>query len=251
MKAIILVAGRGERMYPYTVDTPKCLLDIGGITILEHQLQNLRHNDINKVVLITGFRADKIEAAVAEMDLYDMDISFIYNPFYDVSNNLFSLSMAIGEMNEDFMIVNGDDVFHPGIIKNLLDAKGQEITLMVNEKDDYDSDDMKVKIVGQNIVKVNKIMKNVEADAESIGIMKFTNKGIEQMRNMVFEMANGPAGKTDWYLKAIQNIAEKYNTVGFALVNGLPWGEIDFPEDLEYVRSEVLREIKQDLTKAA
>ena len=149
------------------------------------------------------------------------------------------------------MIVNGDDVFHPEIVKRLLDARGQEIVLMIYRKAEYDSDDMKVRLIKNRIVEVNKMIDGNAADGESIGIMKFTGAGIEKFHHMVFKMANGSEGKKDWYLKAVQNVAEEYGNVGFASVDQLPWGEIDFPEDLEYVRTVVMQEIEQTTMRVA
>jgi len=243
LKAIILAAGRGERLYPLTKEKPKCLIDIGGVTILEHQIHNLRLNGITDVVLITGYMADMIEKTVSNIDSDGMNIKLIYNPHYDVSNNLVSLSMALDDMNSDFIIINGDDVFHPDIIKKLILADDEEITLMINIKDEYDTDDMNVTIKDEKIIEVNKNIKNEDANGESIGIMKFIGAGVYKMRDMVARMVETPEGKNDYYLKAIQNIANEYNIVGYADVGELPWGEVDYPEDLEYVREKVIKEI--------
>lgn len=241
--AVILVAGTGERLYPLTKDLPKCLIDIGGITILEHQLRNLMLNGIKDVILVTGYKAEKIEESVQNFGLSDMNIKLIYNSFFEVYNNLYSLFIALKEINSDFMIVNGDDVFHPDILKKLIEAKVEEITLMINKKTSYDSDDMKVTIKDEKIELVNKQIDSNKADGESIGIMKFTGSGVTKIKEMVTEMANTPEGQKVFYLKAIQNIANKHNIVGYVDIGDLPWGEIDYPEDLQYVKNTVMKKI--------
>ena len=107
MKAIILAAGKGERLMPLTSDTPKSLLELeNGTTLLESQLININKTGITKVVIVTGYLTEKIESKVElYREKYNIDIQIIYNPFYDISNNLLSLWQAKHEMESDFIII--------------------------------------------------------------------------------------------------------------------------------------------------
>ena len=76
MKALILAAGRGSRLWPYTVDRPKCLLHLDGASILDHQLQQLERISVCEVVLVCGFGVEQIRAALVELDIeFDPDKS--------------------------------------------------------------------------------------------------------------------------------------------------------------------------------
>ena len=113
MKAIILAAGKGERLMPLTSDTPKSLLELENeTTLLESQLITINKTAIDKVVIVTGYLTEKIESKVQRYSKeYNIDIQIIYNPFFDISNNLLSLWQARHEMESDFIIINGDDIF--------------------------------------------------------------------------------------------------------------------------------------------
>ena len=94
MKAIILAAGRGKRLYPYTKYIPKCLLDIGGgVTILEHQINSIRACGIDEVVIVIGFGFEKVENFLRNYDGLGLKIKTLYNPFYQTTNSLISLWM--------------------------------------------------------------------------------------------------------------------------------------------------------------
>ncbi len=108
MKAIILAAGRGKRLYPYTKYIPKCLLDIGGVTILEHQINSIRDCGIDEVVIVIGFGFEKVENFLRTYDGLGLKIRTLYNPFYQTTNSLISLWIARGEMDQDIVVMNGD-----------------------------------------------------------------------------------------------------------------------------------------------
>ena len=97
MKLIILAAGKGERLWPLTKNTPKPLLDLGnGNTLLEEQLERVQSSGvIDEVVLVTGYLSEQIEAKLRTMmATAPIRIKTLYNPFYDVANNLASLWLA-------------------------------------------------------------------------------------------------------------------------------------------------------------
>ena len=117
MKALILAAGRGRRLWPFTAESPKCLLDVGGMSLLERQLYHLRTADIRQVAVVCGFGIDRVRATLKQTA--DQEVKLLYNPFYAVSDNLISLWVARSEMNEDFILLNGDNIFHPHSVRTL------------------------------------------------------------------------------------------------------------------------------------
>ncbi len=240
MKAIIIAAGKGTRLYPFTKNTPKSLLDIGqGLTLLETQLHALQDAGVTDVVIIVGYRAEQIEAKVKEYEK-DFNIKTVYNPFYDISNNLVSVWMAKEYMKDDFITINGDDIFDSSIIKNLLKSN-ENITMVTDEKDEYDSDDMKVVIENNTVKEVSKTIDLDRANAESVGIIKFSGHGPKIYLETLEEMVRNPKNMNNFYLAAIQKIIDKGYHVHYSMCNESDWGEIDFHPDLEMIRAHVSR----------
>ena len=126
MHAIILSAGRGSRLLPLTEDLPKCLLPIGLTTVLGMQLDTLFNAGIEKVSVVTGFNAKMVEAEINARPS-GPKVKIIYNPFYQVADNLASCWMARKEMKPDFLLINGDTLFSPELLEKVLSAPANPI----------------------------------------------------------------------------------------------------------------------------
>ncbi|MCW5830395.1 MAG: phosphocholine cytidylyltransferase family protein [Deltaproteobacteria bacterium] len=239
MRAIILAAGQGTRLLPHTERTPKCLLDLNGTTVLEHQIRNCRRAGISDTVVVTGFQWQLVEAYVSrwrQNGLARMRIETAYNPFFSTTNNLISLWSAQKYMDEDFITINGDNVFDWRILQRLKETNKYPIHVTTAHKDAYDEDDMKVLLDGDRIQAINKGIPLDQADGESIGIMKFTGEGRERLKATLEDMVRGQSAATDWYTRAIEWIARRGYPVGICPIGDLKWAEIDFPQDLARVR---------------
>jgi len=96
VKIIILAAGKGERLWPLTKDTPKPLVEVRkGVSLLEEQLSRISSSGVvDEVVIVTGYLAHKVDEMVKNLSISNLKISTLFNPFYGVSNNLASLWIA-------------------------------------------------------------------------------------------------------------------------------------------------------------
>ncbi len=234
MKALILAAGQGRRLWPFTRDCPKCLLPLGGPSILEQQLSHLEQAGVGQVVLICGFRVDSIRRAAAAYGGH-LHIKIVYNPFYADADNLISLWVARCEMDQDFLLLNGDNVFHPGIVERLLDAD-EMCCLMTDHKTFYDDDDMKLQFRNDRICRIGKSLPAEFTDAESIGIMQFNDAGVEALRQVLEEAVLEERALNDCFLNCIQRLIDHDFPVNHRDIAGLPWADVDTPEDLRLVR---------------
>ena len=99
-KAIILSAGQGSRLGHLTDDRPKCLIEFNGRSLLDRQLDTLAANGVEEAVVVTGFRDDQIEEAIARRGSMGPSVRTVYNPFYKVADNLGSLFVARDEPGE-------------------------------------------------------------------------------------------------------------------------------------------------------
>ena len=110
MHAIILAAGRGSRLLPLTTDLPKCLLPIGNTTVLGMQLDTLYANGVKTATVVTGFNSHMVKAEL-EARQAGPRVKTLYNPFFQVADNLASCWMARASMRKDFLLINGDTLF--------------------------------------------------------------------------------------------------------------------------------------------
>ena len=145
MKAIILCAGQGRRLLPFTKEEPKCLLSVDGDrSVLELQLRALARCGMTQVTIMVGFGADRVERFLAMHPIPGLNVRTRYNPFFATTNNLVTCWSASAEMAEDFVLLNGDTLFDPEVLRLLLTSPKAPVTLVINRKAKYDDDDMKV-----------------------------------------------------------------------------------------------------------
>ncbi len=131
MKAIILTAGFGNRMRPLTNDNHKTLLKIGEETILEKIINGLVDNNIKDVVIVTGYLRDRIRTFV-ENKYPKLNLTFVDNPIYDKTNNIYSMALAFEniEIDDDIMLIESDLIYHSKIIKQLIDDPRDNVALV-------------------------------------------------------------------------------------------------------------------------
>ena len=236
MKAIILSAGRGTRLGGLTADMPKCLLPVRGATsLLETQLDVLAAGGVNDVRVVTGFRAEQVDAKLRARCVPAQRLRTVFNPFFDCADNLISCFMARDEMSEPFLLINGDTIFETRALERLLASPPATLTLAVNEKASYDADDMKVSLDGTRLRAVGKQLPLESVDAESIGLMLFRQSGPARFRRALELAVREPCARNAWYLSVVNALA-RTDRVETAAITGLRWWEVDCPEDLAAVR---------------
>jgi choline kinase len=231
MKAVILSAGQGKRLLPLTENTPKCILPIMGQTLIEWQIDELAKCGIEQVTVVVGYRADKVNQ-ILRSHYGSHRVRTVYNAAYAISDNLVSCWSAHEEMDEDFVLLNGDTLFEAAVLRRLLETPCQPVTVVVNQKGDYDADDMKVELDGYRLVNIGKDLLPDQVDAESIGMILFRDQGPMLFRNALEKALRNPSAQTKWYLSVIDEMARTM-PVWTCSVNELHWCEVDYPADLE------------------
>ena len=172
MRAIVLAAGRGERLMPLTIDCPKSLVDLGGgRTLLEEQVLGMRASEsIDEIVFVVGYQASLVERRIAAWRGAPR-LRTLFNPFFGVSNNLMSLWLVRSEMTEDFIVTNGDNLFAPDVYRRLLSECGDGIYLALSPKRQFDPDDMKAHVARNRVQAVAKTLPAARCRAESPGLV--------------------------------------------------------------------------------
>ena len=237
MKVILLSAGQGKRLLPLTENQPKCSLPLGDRTALEWQLQSLADAGAGEVVVATGFQAGAVRQIVH--GFHRLPVRIAHNPFYAHCDNLGTCWVVRHEMTDPFVLINGDTMFEPEVFRRLVHSGGRhDITLVTNEKDEYDDDDMKVIVDNGTLRRVDKQLPSADVVGESIGMIRFRGSGVGLFRTQLESMMLDESTLKRWYLSAVDQLARQ-GQVGTVSTAGHGWCEIDDHEDLEYASATV------------
>ncbi len=231
MKVIILAAGQGRRLLPWTHDLPKCLLPFAGKPLIGWQLAALGANQVDEVVVITGFAAHDVEREVARLTPPGLKVTTLFNPFFAVADNIASCWVAREHLNGDVAVLNGDTLFEPGLLARLSEQASAPINVSVDIKAAYDADDMKVQLKEGKVVRIGKTLPADATDAESVGLVLFKGLGGPLFISALDSVMRQPRGVSRWFLSGIDDLAPR-GVVGAVSIAGLGWTEVDYPGDL-------------------
>lgn len=230
MKAIIMAAGMGTRMQKMHGDIPKGTIPIGNSSILLNMVKALNENGITDpkdIIIVGGYKCEMIKKHIGDK------ATVIYNPFYDVSDDIVSLWVAQRYMNpeEGFIYFHGDTVFGKEFISKLVNDPRERVMLV--EKKECDEEDSKVIVDGKNVLRVSKKVPISEAFGEFSGIAKFSGEGVKSFVKHLNKVVE-ERGRKNYESETIQSMIDAGEKVSFVLTDGIPFCEIDFPKDLEY-----------------
>ena len=234
MDALIMAAGRGSRLGSHTDDRPKSLVDLGGISPLELQLEVLAARGVDCEQLVTGYRRQEVEAAAIARAAGRLEIRPIWNPFWPVTNVIGSAWMARDHLTRPFVYLHADTVFDPSILDDLLAAPGDAV-LPVDFRA-CEPEQMKASVADGRITHLSKELADEDTAGEFIGIGVFRETALPYVRAGLDAVL--AAGTLTAYFEAALNHA-----IGAGLdlrpvaTGGRPWTEIDFEADLEHARS--------------
>ncbi len=183
MQAIIIGAGRGQRLMPTTADTPKCFAEVGGRRIIDWALSAFRQNKIDRICFIGGYRIEKVQQAYPEL-------TFRHNADWQNNNILASLFHAEDLMDEPFLCAYSDILFTPQVIASALASKG-DMALVVDtcwreryaERTEHPPDDAeKVLVRNGRVTQISRTIDTKKAHGEYIGVAKFSAAGAARLR---------------------------------------------------------------------
>ena len=244
MKAIICAAGRGVRL---GARSPKVLLEVGGRTLLEWHAVRLLEVDVHDVVLVTGFMREQIPRVLPKISgRHGLNIRELTNERFP-EGSVLSLAAALPEMGrtrEPILLMDADVLYPVAMLDRLISSRHQTALLLDREYSTNDDDPVLVPVKdGRPFEFQKKWTGEAEFAGESIGFFKI---GPDDLPMLIEETRARSAGNDvrdsyDDVLRAMV-LADRF---GHEDVTGLPWTEIDFPEDLSRARDEVLPQIER------
>lgn len=236
---VILAAGQGTRLNGTAGDAPKCLVRVGGMTLLERQVRTLRRAGIEDIVVVVGCQADRVRQSCGP------GVRYVENARFAATNSLYSLWTARALLYRGFVVLNCDVLFHPALLDELL-AAHQDAALLIDYRTDgqppFGDEEMKVKVRDGLVADIAKTLAPEDADGENLGIVKFGPAGAPAVIDILDRIV-AAGGLREWAPKAFREFAQHHPLHAIA-AGGRPWIEIDFPEDYRRAVHSVLPAIE-------
>ena len=233
MRAVILAAGRGSRLQGVTGRSPKCLARIGELTLLERQIRSLRDCGVGDIVVVAGYRAEQVRRTC------EPGVDLVINARYETTNSLYSLWLARELLMDGFVVLNCDVLFHNQLMWDLLTTRDEDALLMAAMRDQvYSDEEMKIQARCGCVAGIAKTLNPAETDGENVGIAKFGPAGAAVLVQALTRVVTS-GGLREWLPYAFDAFA-RMRPLHIVETRGLPWIEIDSPEDYWRAQSEVL-----------
>jgi L-glutamine-phosphate cytidylyltransferase len=241
-RAVILAAGNGKRMGRLTVDRPKTMLEVDGRALIDRELDALAACGVVDVTIVVGYQHERLR------DHLGSRVRFVENARYKETNSLYSLWLARETLKGGAVVMNSDILVSPPLLAKLIDAPVEDAVL-VDTHSALADEEMKVKIWQGFAIDFSKELAPWDADAENVGILKFGPRGgcrlVDHMDALI------AAGEVNaWAPQAFKAVAQEWPLRAIT-TEGLPWTEIDFPEDLERARQMVTQPMTRSKRWAA
>lgn len=237
MKIIILAAGEGKRLMPYTSGIPKCMVKVGGRPLIEYQIDVLKRSGINDIIIVKGHHSNKVKINGTK--------TFTNKRYYE-TNMVSSLFCAESELNGDVIISYGDIVYSDSILKKLIESK-HNISVVIDldwkrywmERFDNPLDDAESLGLDNKgrIIEIGKPAQNyTQINGQYIGLMKFSSHGIKSLKKIFYKCkeANQIQNKNlnnAFMTDLLQSLIDEGINIWSVNVQG-KWIEVDTVKDL-------------------
>ncbi|MFI7086300.1 sugar phosphate nucleotidyltransferase [Streptomyces anulatus] len=236
MIGLVLAAGAGRRLRPYTDTLPKALVPVDGDkTVLDLTLANFAEVGLTEVAIVVGYRKEAVYARKAELEAtYGVTLTLIDNDKAEEWNNAYSLWCARDVIKRGVILANGDTVHPVSVEKTLLDArgKGQKIILALDTEKVLADEEMKVITEeGKGVQRITKLMDPATATGEYIGVTLIEAEAAEELADAL--KTTFERDPDLYYEDGYQELVGRGFTVDVAPIGTVTWVEIDNHDDLK------------------
>jgi choline kinase len=239
---LVLAAGAGSRLGAETAELPKTLLGVDGDrTILDVALGNFRHVGLDEAIVVTGYAHDRIaERRPALERRHGLRIELLHNPKALEWNNAYSLWCAREAFAEGILLANGDTVHPASVQERLLEARGPELVIAVDDVKPLGEEEMKVHVTGAGLLdRINKALDPATAQGEYIGVTLIEPEAAAPLAGALEATWRRDPGL--YYEDGFQEFADRGGRVGIAPIGAVDWVEVDDAHDLARAREVACR----------
>ena len=237
MIGLILAAGAGRRLRPYTDTLPKALVPLDDTrSVMDLTLKNFAEAGLNDVAIIIGYAADQVRIRQQELEeRYGVNIELVFNDKAEEWNNAYSLWCARDVLKAGAIIANGDTI-HPVSVEELLKAQTDEfITLSLDNVKKLADEEMKVQLNDRGgVTLITKLMEPETAAGEYIGVARIPGVLAGDLADAL--QATFQRDPNLYYEDGFQEMVNRGAHIVTAAIGDIPWIEVDTLEDLERAR---------------
>ncbi|MCR4852385.1 MAG: phosphocholine cytidylyltransferase family protein [Prevotella sp.] len=241
MIGVILAAGMAKRLRPLTDTRPKCLLEVGGKTLLQRTVDAQLSAGVDELVVVTGYRSEMIRDFLTS-HYPTLSIHFIDNPDYEHNNNIYSLWLA-GQMvkGREFLLMDSDILCDPEAVRVIASQKDTSLAL---NKHEMGEEEMKVVVdENMNLTEINKTCRPSTAIGESVGIEKINADYSAALYRELDQMIEHEGLIDIFYERAFERLIPQGFTFRVVDTTHFFSYELDTPEDFEKASALIPREL--------
>ena len=237
MIGLILAAGAGRRLRPYTDTLPKALVPLDERrSVMDLTLKNFAEVGLTDVAIVIGYQADAARARQKDLEeTYGVNIEFVFNDKAETWNNAYSLWCARDVMKQGVILANGDTIHPVSVEKLLLDSSDKNILLAVDNVKKLADEEMKVQLNDRDgVTLITKLMEPETAAGEYIGVSLIPT-------NMAADLADALKATFErnpdlYYEDGYQELVNRGAHLATTPIGDVPWIEVDTLEDLDRAR---------------
>lgn len=236
MKAVILAAGVGKRLWEVTQYRPKCLIEIGGRSLLHRYLESLAAVGIRRVEIVVGYKQEMIRAAV-EQDACGVKVTFLVNEQFH-RGSISSLWIARTAFDDDTVVMDADVLFHQEILRRLVSSPFENALLM-DETVKQTGEECMVVVSGGRVIALTKnLPEQYDYAGEGVGFLRIRHADAPRVVSSLRDYID----RDSWAMEYEDALRQYFQDVrvGHERIGGLPWTEIDFIKDVQKAELEVL-----------
>jgi len=239
MIGMVLAAGAGRRLRPYTDTLPKALIPVDGeTTILDIALRNLAAVDLRDVVIVVGYAAGVVEERQAALEKrHGVKITLVHNDKAEIWNNAYSMWVARDHMTDGVIMLNGDTVHPVTVEESLLAARGPQMLLALDTEKVLADEEMKVQVDdAKALIRITKLMDPASAYGEYIGASLIEGSAVAALADAL--QATWERDPDLYYEDGYQELVNRGGVIATSPIPaGTSWVEVDNHADLERARS--------------
>ncbi|WP_312502011.1 aminotransferase class I/II-fold pyridoxal phosphate-dependent enzyme [Lacrimispora sp.] len=241
MQAIILAAGMGRRLKKLTENQPKCMITVNGIPMIERMLKQLDHCHLNRIIIVTGHKGEELQSFVSSLPL-STPVTYIDNPVYKTTNNIYSLYLAKDQLlMDDTILLESDLIFEQEVLTQIINDPYPNLALVAHFESWMDGT---VVLLDEqdNIMKFltrkDFRFEDIHSYYKTVNIYKFSRNFSTTHYVPFLEAYSKALGNNEYYEQVLKVISllDDHDLKATRLENGF-WYEIDDEQDLDIAES--------------